>query len=63
MALYTKYHKSLGKKKTPKAEAIRAELKEKFEKDYSYEKIILLRTIATKKYEFENLYVTFLILH
>lgn len=43
------------KSETLLATAYKDELSDKFEKSFPYEKLILLRTIATKKFEFEQL--------
>lgn len=56
MELYTNYKLNMKDKKDAKlAEQYLESLRTKFERHYPYEKLIMLRTIATKKFEFEQL--------
>lgn len=52
-ALYLRYKELIDKKDPKAADKVREEMRDRFEKDFAYEKLALLRTIATKKYEFE----------
>ena len=45
----------MSKNEKKQAEEVKKELKEKYEKDYTFDKLVLVRTIATKKFEFEEM--------
>jgi hypothetical protein len=52
--LYLRYKELLSKKDTLKeAEAIKLKMREDYEKHHNFDKLVLIRTIATKKFEFE----------
>jgi hypothetical protein len=53
--LYLKYKKYLELKESKQAEAIKTLLRDDFERKFSYDQLVLLREIATKKYKFEEL--------
>ena len=55
MQIYLSYKLSLRQKDKENTEYYLSELRSKFEKSFTYEKLVLLRTIATKKDEFEQL--------
>lgn len=42
----------IEKKEKKAADVILSQMRDGFEKQFAYEKLVLLRTIATKKYEF-----------
>jgi hypothetical protein len=42
-------------KESKQAEAIKTLLRDDFERKFSYDQLVLLREIATKKYKFEEL--------
>ena len=50
--MYLQYKECIDKKDLKGAERLRSEFKEKYEKSFAYAKLVLLRTIVTKKYEF-----------
>ena len=53
--LYLLYKERLEKKDIKQADALRSIIRDQFEKDFAYEKLVLVRTIATKRFEFEQL--------
>jgi len=53
--LYLKYKKFLELKENKQAEAIKTLLRDDFERKFTYDQLVLLREIATKKYKFEEL--------
>jgi hypothetical protein len=53
--LYLLYKECLEKKDIKQADAFRSIIRDQFEKDFAYEKLVLVRTIATKRFEFEQL--------
>jgi len=50
--MYLEYKRLLDSKETKGADKLRAQFKDKYEKSFSCEKLVLVRTIATKRYEF-----------
>jgi hypothetical protein len=53
-SLYLRFKACLAQKQQAKeAEALKLELRDKFEKSFTYEKLVVMRTIATKRFEHE----------
>jgi hypothetical protein len=50
--MYLEYKHLLDRKETKAADKLRAQFKDKYEKSFACEKLVLVRTIATKRYEF-----------
>ena len=53
--MYIDYKAFIEKKDVKAADKLRSEFKDKYERSFAYEKLVLLRTIATKKFEFQVL--------
>ena len=45
----------LKKNSTKEAEQVKTQLREQYEKHHTFDKLVLVRTIATKSYEFEQI--------
>ncbi len=54
-ALYLKFKACLAQKQAKEAEVLKLELRDKFEKSFTYEKLVVMRTIATKRFEHDQL--------
>ena len=52
--MYAQYKLAMKGKDKKVTEKLKADLTEQYDKKYPYEKIVLLRTIATKKFEFDQ---------
>ena len=54
--LYLQYKELLSKNaKSKEAELVKTQLRDQFEKQFTFEKLVLVRTIATKSFEFEEI--------
>ena len=55
MKLYLKYKQHVSSKEKKEAEAVKKELQDRYEREHTFDRLVLVRTIATKKFEFEQM--------